>query len=487
MPFQRAVIVQIFLSIMVLTAILSGVGLSSSLWLDETITGWISRGEFSRVAELTSAYQGQSPLYYWIIWLLVSLFGSSEVVLRLPSVGAGILSLLIFYRIARRDFVPVVALTATLVLLANGSFVRALVSARPYSLALLFGIIAFDAIDRRIRYGSGLRQAAAAVLASFYMHYLIGVTAAVVCAGRFFLASRGSTRCVSRIEWVSLAILLAGAVPGLAHLISLSGRSTAYRFSESLSAKTALGAFAPVDALSIFLLSFLVVVCFAPRRLIRFLKPERELVVTTALWALLPPLVLAAASLAGGAPLLVGRYCLFAAPGVALLCGVLLSGLVEERARMAVAWVVLLIMILIPRQWHPELWRETAQALRASDELTLVSTGLIEAEQTSWLQESRNREYLTAPLQFYPVSGPVFPVSRKLDQAYLTATIFPLLASRDAVRVVVANRPGEGEQKSPVLERYTELLSSQGFTRLHQQYQGLLVTATFSRQSSAQP
>src|SRR6185369_7409386 len=58
-----------------------------SLWADELHTAWCAGGSFAEVGR-RAAVGNQSPLFFWIEWLLTRLLGESEFVLRLPSLIA---------------------------------------------------------------------------------------------------------------------------------------------------------------------------------------------------------------------------------------------------------------------------------------------------------------------------------------------------------------------------------------------------------------
>src|SRR5688500_20002269 len=81
-----------------LTAIVAIIGLGAvlrlwqareSLWLDELHTAWCALGTPSQITPRAMA-GNQSPLFFWLEWLLVRALGASELVLRLPSLVAGI-------------------------------------------------------------------------------------------------------------------------------------------------------------------------------------------------------------------------------------------------------------------------------------------------------------------------------------------------------------------------------------------------------------
>ena len=77
------------------------VPLSSSLWLDELGTWWVVKDGLGDAVHRALTFHGQSPLYYSIVWTARTVGGNSEVVLRLPSLIATAVSVVLLYRLAR--------------------------------------------------------------------------------------------------------------------------------------------------------------------------------------------------------------------------------------------------------------------------------------------------------------------------------------------------------------------------------------------------
>lgn len=69
-----------------------------SLWLDELATSWVVGGGFNQVWE-RSLLNNVSPFYFYIEYCSVQLFGYNEFGLRLPSLIAGIISILFVFKI----------------------------------------------------------------------------------------------------------------------------------------------------------------------------------------------------------------------------------------------------------------------------------------------------------------------------------------------------------------------------------------------------
>jgi len=78
----------VLLALVCAGALLRLVQTRDSLWVDELHTAWTALGSLGDVLP-RAAIGNQSPLFFWGQWLLVRLFGPSELTLRLTSVVAG--------------------------------------------------------------------------------------------------------------------------------------------------------------------------------------------------------------------------------------------------------------------------------------------------------------------------------------------------------------------------------------------------------------
>jgi mannosyltransferase len=79
------------------------INLNQSLWLDEAVQAITSRGTFLNIfQELHGDFH--PPLYHVFMWFWVHLFGNSEIILRLPSVIFGTLTIYVVYRIAKEKW-----------------------------------------------------------------------------------------------------------------------------------------------------------------------------------------------------------------------------------------------------------------------------------------------------------------------------------------------------------------------------------------------
>jgi len=87
--------------ILILGFLLRLVNLNQSLWLDETVQAITSKGPFLGLfTELRGDFH--PPLYHFLMWVWVHMFGNGEIMMRLPSVFLGTATIYVLYLIAQK-------------------------------------------------------------------------------------------------------------------------------------------------------------------------------------------------------------------------------------------------------------------------------------------------------------------------------------------------------------------------------------------------
>ena len=110
-----------------------------SLWLDETISLWISDSD---VIE-RSSQEAQTPLYYLILHNWINFFGDSEFSVRFPSVIFGSLAVILMYILGKRLFNKEVGVLSSLILSISAYNIYFSQEARPYSLFVFLFLLSF--------------------------------------------------------------------------------------------------------------------------------------------------------------------------------------------------------------------------------------------------------------------------------------------------------------------------------------------------------
>jgi hypothetical protein len=199
-----------------------------SLWVDELHTAWCAGGSFADVAP-RAAIGNQSPLFFWLQWLLVQIGGASELSVRLPSLIAGtLLPAALFgfaWRWTRSDLVALAA--AALVVVDPRSIFYA-TEARPYALVELLAVL-HVAIFLEVLKRPSLPLRIALVLGAallFHLHYT-SVLLLAAEAGFWLLARAIDAPSVRyRPAWffVDQFYLVALAAPAAWNIASIAGR-----------------------------------------------------------------------------------------------------------------------------------------------------------------------------------------------------------------------------------------------------------------------
>ena len=152
--------------------------LSSSLWLDELGTWWVVKDGAGDTIHRALTFHGQSPLYYLIVWSARVVGGRSEVVLRLPSLIAAVVSAILLYRLAltlisrEAARLTVLAFAATQIVAFEAS------EARPYAIATTVTIASTLALVRWLDDGRRWSRALVYALLAItvvWMHYLFAL------------------------------------------------------------------------------------------------------------------------------------------------------------------------------------------------------------------------------------------------------------------------------------------------------------------------
>jgi mannosyltransferase len=201
-----------------------------SLWLDELHTAWTTGGSWVDVAP-RAAIGNQSPLFFWLEWLLVQVFGASEMTLRGPSLAAGsVLPAVLFYAGWRWTGSSIIGLTAAWLAAVDPKSIFYATEARPYALVeLLAGLHMLLLVELSSRplkrpWVWHLMWTAMGILL-FYLHYttaLLLAAEAIVVVAAWLRSPKPSAEGQS-IAWkwwlvdaVGLMLLCLPAIPHLA-------------------------------------------------------------------------------------------------------------------------------------------------------------------------------------------------------------------------------------------------------------------------------
>lgn len=426
-----------------LTALLLGVAvlwilpITSSLWLDEAGTYWVIKDDLGAVIDRASRFHGQTPLYYMVAWAAKAVGGSSEVVLRAPSLLAMGIAVFLLYRLGRRLFDEEAAILATVVFATSSTVLFAATDARPYAIAtaVLLGstlMLVRWLDERRTRDGVIYVLLASATV---YVHYLFAPALAAHAVYAWRRRGRINRRTLTFV-CAGIGLLL---LPALPQFLSLVGRRASLSVPMVELAKGLFDTIAPAALFAGTMIGLLVARAFGPVSVTHW-TPRRGSLALAAASLLIVPIVFFLVSQYTPTKIFAQRYMTSAAPGLSLLAGWGIASVTPARARRIVVVAVLACATLLSGGSHHyvEGWREAIAMTNAvvdrRDTPVLVHAGFIESAQPDWLTHPERASYLMAPIAFYPIEGRPIPMPYVLNEsakAYLETIIVDTLLGQD--------------------------------------------------------
>lgn len=453
-----------------LGAVVWVVPMTRSLWLDEALTWWVVQGGIGQTVHRAIAYQ-QSPLYYLLVWPFAHIAGANEVLLRVPSLLAAIVTAVLVYRLARRLIGSEAGGMAVLALFGTWTTIEAY-DARPYALALALAVgstlALVEVLDRpRVRSACVYVVVAAGMLWAHYLFAPVLVPHLVYAVAR----RRAGT---TNIGW---RLVVLGCALGAALLLPLTGQIVSlWSRRQMLSTGGESPLVVPLLIANLVVVPAFLVTLIGRRGRVSFERVRLANQGGTLIlgWCVLPPLALWLISSVSAPYFLNGRYLVSATPAVALLVTWGMAALRPAFARrvMVVALAVLTALTFTLWFHRADDWRRaiaTAASVSAGDTLVLARVGLVEAKQVEWLSDPERRAYVLAPFSFYPLGPdpvplPLFPHVPGAD-AYLEALLdgpvaeqgrFVLIEQGDVYRVWLDERLGRLGWTSRVVGGHTE-------------------------------
>ena len=401
--------------------------LSSSLWLDEFGTVWVTDGGFAQILERARLFPQSIP-YAGIVAATRAGLGSSEAALRLPSLLAMLAAVWALFRTVRGLLGTSLGFLAAGVFLLFPPIEFAAADARPYAFGVLFAILATGGLARWLERGGAGNAAVYAVCgaATVYFQYLFATLFAAHALYVLWRRRRGAP-----VPWPGIAATAAAIgvllLPA-ARLAAEIGRDrAAHAFGVLPSAAALFHALVPTRVLGLLVPALLV--AFATRlarrfRLERPQGPALDAIVLFGLSAGVPPLVLFGIARITATPVFDARYLIVTAPAWAALLGWLLAAVKPAAGRAAtLAAALALAVVLRGELGHRaiaharEEWRGAVAALNAGEgPLPVFLSGtFIESKDAALVADRRHRDYLRAPLAYYRPRGPVDVLPLRAD------------------------------------------------------------------------
>lgn len=315
----------------------------SSLWLDETITYWVIKDGLPALFRRSLLYNAQSPVYFVIAWAALAVGGAKEWVLRLPSILATMASTALVYRLGVRFGDPEMGGFAVVCFASYWLIADTASTARGYAVGLLLVIAAIVVLDRWLDRRRPMDWVAYVMFSALTM-YIQPLFVVMFLVHVVYMVERGWDK-GTPIGWptalgtaaaIGLLVLpLALALPQVwERRMSMSAVSGA-TFPGWGDARFALGPLAVIGGGALF-----------RRRAAAYYIPPRSPLLLLACWSALPVLLILGAARWVSPTLLVSRYFLCAAPGMALVTAWAIRGIRGAGVRLVLVTVVAGLSVL---------------------------------------------------------------------------------------------------------------------------------------------
>lgn len=433
----RESLIQWFVFVLTLALVFSASFFFDPFWIDESVTYWIIKDSFSDVTQRAFNFQGQSPLYYWLLWFWRREFGESEALLRLPSLLFLAGGFTFAFLTARRCFgMSLVAALVTLVVLLSSHRVQLMLSARPYAAGFCFSMLSAFAFmrafeTRKVIWFCTLLLSTtlmlychAFFLGFFLVHYLL------------ILILKPEAKLFG-LKWAVLMQLVSVALfwPGMEQLRQLGQRTNVLEFDALPPLMDVVISLFP-RSIVVALIATLVFVVFVLRgSTLQKGVTSRPLSIALLLWYVLPPLGLYFLCVFFDVSVFKGRYYVWQMTGLAFGYGLFVAAIRPAKSQ-TIALMVLAASVLFQqggRQWSDEGWEsalEIARDRRVSENIDLVvQPGLVESRDLNWLGDAEKLAYLRSPLSYYEreLLPEILPLKVRTDdeKAYVRAKLPP--------------------------------------------------------------
>jgi len=410
-----------------------------SLWLDELHTAWCAAGTLSEVAA-RAAIGNQSPLFFWLQWLVIGVTGPAELALRLPSLVAGSLLPLSIFLAGRRWSGAGVGLLAATLITVDPLAIFYATEARPYALVQCLAVVHVALAAEIVATPTPRLRAMWVVLAAilFHLHYTSALLIAAELA--YFLLACLLQYGMAAYQWKALA--LDAALVAVLFLPAIGLISGIY------ARRANWAAFVPQDPLTKvfdwwpwalagwYVAAGLAIDTALGRAADRRLWHTGLLVLC---WFSIPVLLAWVATKGEIARLFFPRYLVACAPAAMLLAAAAADLAQWRSCKLAVGGLVLVValwssgVVELLREGHPmtsrgEDWRGCIEWLNRrlldAPYPVLVASGYLEADTLQHPHEKLLEDYCQAPvMSLYPLDadrGDIFPLSLrepgKLDQ-----------------------------------------------------------------------
>lgn len=466
----------------------------NGFWLDECIALYMVQGGLSQI--VPRSFIGFQSLGYSIVeWIMLQLGATTEPVLRLPSLFAGLATVYVLYRLGTEVLDPEFGLTVAALFASMPLLSLEIPNARPYPIAMLAQAGGWLWLFRWLR-SSRIRDGLLWIVCSSvaaYLHLLflipIGLAGLYVI---FIFAKR------SPAQLVQVAICgMAGAVlvlPLAPQLLEMARQSHWLSIKSDAPWAYLPQALVPLSTAVAVVLT-LALGWISGRRPHWRVPPGCRDAPTLGAWVLIPPVVIYfAITKYAETPLFVSRYVLPSMIGGVLLWGWLIRGIEPPRVRnMSVVMATVFGIVLAARfaavpglvpNYRNEDWRAAANALPRTG-YVLLYPGLAETQRLERLRVPERKQYMTTPVTFFrpdvsPERTELVPLTPgTAERAYMQPVVGRVSAARQQVTIVARAYPSGPEWAAWLSDQ----LVRAGFRKVQDSTRGQIIVTVWAPSS----
>jgi hypothetical protein len=392
------------------------------LWLDETVSIYLIQGGLTGI--MSRQVWPDAPTYSCLLWLWTKAMGMGEIALRISSILPMLGAVYLLYRAARELFDREVGLIAAIIFCLHPIIIFAAIDIRPYgfaALAINSSILALVHLRRNnSNWLAALFGLSAACIVQFQLLFAVILPALAVC---FVVLKIGDRKTFWRQLGVALVVFAFAFLPVIPRLQYMVHTSGTHVFSPApnlleLSSTLTLKGLAAILVVAVF-------VAAARRRLDLRSHLDRWPILLCTSLALVPIFLLFALSVGTSIHVFVPRYRLVAVPGIAL-CWALVASWIDSRALRLVACATIMaataaIHLTTPllRQ-HQYSWKYALELVEKNasvdDAPVLICSDIPESDHMAMpVGPAILESGILPPLSYYPLSVPVTPLPRSLN------------------------------------------------------------------------
>jgi uncharacterized membrane protein len=477
--------------------------LTLELGLDELGSYWVVKDSLKEVIGRSIHIQGQSPLYYSILWASTGLFGFSALGLRVFSVFCTLISCLLIFQLGQLLFNRKVGLYSVFCFLCCSQVIESATNARPYALAITLGLAASVALVQWCRTQSTkwLVSYGFLLVATVYAHYLYALVILIHTPWLFINTFRSEPK--KRSIFLKQIVLLAlfgiiALIPSVFQLHILSTKGAGLSFAEFPTLIALIKTLFPADILLLIGLVFAFELTIWRHSRPNFSERDGSNVglIFICLFLLLPPVIIYIISYVSGHSIFIERYYSVRAVGIGLLGGVILASISSTRNQITLV-VALIAMIAISQyafitgERAKEGWESAASTianLDHSNECTVfLLTGFIEGQTVKWLSDDMVSDFIRSPVAYYKLKNKTFLLPYTFDtnegQKYYLSVIESKIQRSRCIWLLYRNAElfitGKKLNPSPIFLQ--DQLSKNGFRASEMSKFGLVELIHFDR------